>query len=133
MIYGEGAIGGVVNVVPRKPTRGPIENEIRATIGTENTQRMAFDSSGAISDQWSYRLDVSGNRSDGWVDFGNSKNLTLSGALQWDPTSDLSQVDQALQAERHVNALHAHPVKRCRDNRGFGQCDVGESGTHGFA
>ena len=90
VIYGEGAIGGVVNVVPRKPTRGPIENEIQATIGTENTQRLAFDSSGAINEKWSYRFDVSGNRSDGWVDFGNSKNLTLSGALQWDPTSDLS-------------------------------------------
>src|SRR5690606_25130803 len=27
VIYGEGAIGGVVNVVPKKPQRGPVENE----------------------------------------------------------------------------------------------------------
>lgn len=90
VIYGEGAIGGVVNVVPNKPTRGAIENEIQATIGTENTQRLAFGSGGAINDKWSYRLDVSGNRSDGWVDFGDSRNLSLSGALQWDLTSELS-------------------------------------------
>lgn len=90
VIYGEGAIGGVVNIVPKKPTRGAIENEIQATVGTDNTQRLAIGSGGAISEKWSYRLDVSGNRSDGWVDFGNSRNLTLSGALQWDPTPELS-------------------------------------------
>jgi iron complex outermembrane receptor protein len=30
VLYGEGAIGGVVNVIPKKPTRGPIENEFMA-------------------------------------------------------------------------------------------------------
>ncbi|RZT41772.1 TonB-dependent receptor [Cupriavidus agavae] len=90
VIYGEGAIGGVVNVVPKKPTRGAIENEIQATVGSNNTQRLGIGSGGAINETWSYRLDVSGNRSDGWVDFGSSRDLTLSGALQWDPTPELS-------------------------------------------
>lgn len=90
VIYGDGAIGGVVNVVPKKPTRGPIQNEIQATVGSNNTQRLGIGSGGAINEKWSYRLDVSGNRSDGWVDFGNSRDLTVSGALQWDPTSELS-------------------------------------------
>ncbi|MHA7682839.1 TonB-dependent receptor [Cupriavidus sp. PET2-C1] len=90
VIYGEGAIGGVVNVVPKKPARGPIENEIQAALGTENTQRLAFGSGGAINDKLAYRLDVSGNRSDGSVDLGDSRNLSLSGAIQWDATPDLS-------------------------------------------
>ncbi|MGY8526412.1 TonB-dependent receptor [Paracidovorax citrulli] len=90
VIYGEGAIGGVVNVVPRKPTRGGIRNEVQATVGTENTQRLAFGSGGALAEQWSYRLDVSGNRSDGSVDFGDASDLTLSAALQWDPTPEWS-------------------------------------------
>jgi iron complex outermembrane receptor protein len=90
VIYGDGAIGGVVNVVPKKPTRGPNQNEIQATVGSNNTQRLGIGSGGAINEKWSYRLDVSGNRSDGWVDFGNSRDLTVSGALQWDPTSELS-------------------------------------------
>nr|WP_255581801.1 TonB-dependent receptor [Cupriavidus sp. AU9028] len=90
VIYGEGAIGGVVNVVPRKPTRGAIRNEIQATVGTEDTQRLAFGSGGALDERWSYRLDVSGNRSDGSVDFGDSRNLSLSGALQWDPSAEWS-------------------------------------------
>ena len=88
VIYGEGAIGGVVNVIPKKPTRGAIQNEIQATVGTDNTQRLGFGSGGAINDKLSYRVDLSGDRSDGWVDMGDSKNLTFSGALQLDVSSD---------------------------------------------
>lgn len=90
VIYGDGAIGGVVNVVPRKPTRGPIRNEVQATVGTDDTARLGLGSGGAISDTLSYRLDLSGDRSDGWVDRGDSKNATFSGALQWEATPDLS-------------------------------------------
>src|SRR2546427_3196532 len=30
VIYGDGAIGGVINVIPKKPTRSPIRNEVQA-------------------------------------------------------------------------------------------------------
>lgn len=88
VIYGDGAIGGVVNVIPKKPTRGDIQNEAQATIGTENTLRLGVGSGGAINDKLSYRVDLSGDRSDGWVDMGDSRNLTFSGALQLDVSSD---------------------------------------------
>jgi len=84
VIYGDGAIGGVVNVVPKKPTRGKIENEAEATIGSHNTRRLGLGSGGAINDMLSYRVDVSGDRSDGWVDRGNSNKLSFSGALRLD-------------------------------------------------
>lgn len=90
VIYGDGAIGGVVNVIPKKPTRGPIENEMEATLGTDDTARLGLGSGGALSDSLSYRVDLSGARSDGWVDHGDSRNATFSGALQWEATSDLS-------------------------------------------
>jgi iron complex outermembrane receptor protein len=89
VIYGEGAIGGVVNVIPKKPTRGPIENEVHATVGTEDTQRLGFGSGGAINDKLSYRFDISGNHSGNWVDMGDSRNLSVSGALQFDVSPDL--------------------------------------------
>lgn len=88
VIYGDGAIGAVVNVIPKKPTRGAIQNEVQATIGTDNTQRLGLGSGGAINDKLSYRIDLSGDRSDGWVDMGNSRNLTFSGALQLDVSAD---------------------------------------------
>lgn len=90
VIYGDGAIGGVVNVIPKKPTRGPVENELEATLGTDDTARLGLGSGGALSDRWSYRVDLSGVRSDGWVDHGESRDATFSGALQWDATEDLS-------------------------------------------
>jgi len=86
VIYGDGAIGGVVNVIPKKPTRGPIENEIQATLGTQDTARLGLGSGGALSDTLSYRLDLSGNYTDGWVDRGQSGDATFSGALRWDPS-----------------------------------------------
>ncbi len=90
VIYGDGAIGGVVNVIPKKPTRGAVRNEVQATIGTDGKRALAFGSGGAINEQWSYRLDVSGDQSDGWVDRGDSSNRTVSGALRWDLTPDFS-------------------------------------------
>lgn len=89
VIYGDGAIGGVVNVIPKKPTQGPIRNEIQAMVGTDNTRGLAFGSGGSITDRLSYRLDASGDRSDGWVDRGDSRNQAFSGALQFDATADL--------------------------------------------
>src|SRR3546814_15341464 len=48
VIYGDGAIGGVVNVIPKKPTRGPVENELEATLGTDDTARLGLGSGGAL-------------------------------------------------------------------------------------
>ena len=84
VIYGAGAIGGVVNVVPKKPTRGPIEHELMLAAGSERTARAGFGSGGALGERLSYRLDVSANRSDNWVDRGDSKDATFSGALRYD-------------------------------------------------
>jgi iron complex outermembrane receptor protein len=88
VIYGNGAIGGVVNIIPKKPTRGLIQHEVQATIGTDNTQRLGLGSGGAINDVLSYRVDLDGERSNGWVDMGDSRNMTFSGALRMDVTPD---------------------------------------------
>ena len=84
VIYGEGAIGGVVNIVPRQPTRGAVQNALQAAIGTEGTRRLAVGSGGAIDERWSYRLDASGEESKGWVDMGDASNRAFSGALRLD-------------------------------------------------
>lgn len=84
VIYGEGAIGGVINVIPKQPTRGAIQNDVQAAVGTEGTRRIGVGSGGAIDGQWSYRVDASGERSDGWVERGASSNRAFSGALRLD-------------------------------------------------
>ncbi len=44
VLFGEGAIGGVVNVVPKKPEQKPIKNEARLTVGVDDNYRAAFSS-----------------------------------------------------------------------------------------
>lgn len=83
VIDGDGAIGGVVNVVPRKPRQGAIRHEIRAGIGNRGQRSLDFDSSGSISERLAYRLDASAERGDGWVDRGKHSSQGLTGALQW--------------------------------------------------
>jgi iron complex outermembrane receptor protein len=90
VIYGEGAIGGVVNVIPKKPTRGAIQQEVQLGIGSEHTARLAYGSGGAIDERWSYRVDISGNRSDNWVDRSDSHDATFSGALRYDASPTLN-------------------------------------------
>lgn len=89
VLYGEGAVGGVINVVPKKPT-DYFTHEGEVAIGTDNTQRFGVGSGGPISDQLSYRFDASGIRSDGWLEReGDFSSLAFSGALAYRPTSDL--------------------------------------------
>jgi len=90
VLYGEGAIGGVVNVIPKKPTRGPIENEIQATVGTHDTQRLGIGSGGALDEKWSYRLDVSGNHTDSGISLGDSRDAAITAALRLDVSPELN-------------------------------------------
>lgn len=122
VIYGEGAIGGVVNIVPKKPTRTPIRNELQVGGGTEGTARAAFGSGGAINDKLSYRFDVSGNRSSNWVDRGDSRNLSVSGALRYDVTPDLYVTASYAQGFMHPMQYFGVPLvdgarDRARDKK----------------
>jgi iron complex outermembrane receptor protein len=81
VMYGNGAIGGVVNVIPRRPNRFTTENNARVAIGSNNTVRAAFGRGGPLNDRVAYRFDISHNRTDGWVDRGESNSTALSGAV----------------------------------------------------
>lgn len=89
VMYGEGSIGGVINVVPKKPT-DYFTHEAEVAIGTDATRRFGLGSGGPINDRLSYRFDVSGIQSDGWLDEqGDFESLAASGALSYKATSDL--------------------------------------------
>jgi iron complex outermembrane receptor protein len=67
VLYGNGAIGGVVNVVPKRPNARSTESSVRVAAGSFNTWRGAADTAGPIGTNTSYLLGFSGNRSDGWL------------------------------------------------------------------
>ncbi|MCA0189010.1 MAG: TonB-dependent receptor plug domain-containing protein, partial [Proteobacteria bacterium] len=84
VLYGEGAIGGAINTIPKKPQRGEIAHEARVAYGSDDTWRTAYGSGGAVDERWSYRFDVSRNRSDGYVDRGGSDTLAAAAAVRLD-------------------------------------------------
>lgn len=89
VMFGEGAVGAAVNVVPKKPTRGTVENEARVALGSDSTRHVAFGSGGAIDDRWSYRFDISHRRTDGFMARGDAKSLAVGGALRLDVSPQL--------------------------------------------
>jgi len=89
VMYGNGAIGGVINVIPRRPNRSGFEHSARLTGGSNNTFRAAVDTSGPINSRMAYRLDLSHIQTDGFVDRGESRSNALSASLGIEVTPDL--------------------------------------------
>lgn len=90
VLYGEGATGAVINVVPKKPFAGEIRNQLRLGYGSDDRCQAALDSGGSLSEALSYRFNLNQQASNGWVDRGDSESLALSAALRWDASDDLS-------------------------------------------
>ena len=81
VLYGAGAIGGALNVVPRRPNRGSTIGQARFTVGSYGTVRSAGGIGGPITDRVAYRADLSHNRSDGYIDRGDWSTAAASGSL----------------------------------------------------
>ncbi|ROL64717.1 TonB-dependent siderophore receptor [Pseudomonas vranovensis] len=90
VLYGEGATGAVINVIPKKPFAGEIRNHLRLGYGSYDRQQLGLDSGGSLSERLSYRVTLNRQESNGWIDRGDSKNLAISAALRFDASDDLS-------------------------------------------
>lgn len=92
VLYGAGAIGGAINVVPRRPDPTVSRRETELTIGEFDSYHVALGSTGPISERLSYRADASHYRSDGWVEDSDSESLAISASLRFDVTPDFRLV-----------------------------------------
>ncbi|MFK0310926.1 TonB-dependent receptor [Pseudomonas sp. NPDC090233] len=90
VLYGEGATGAVINVIPKKPFSGDIRNHLRLGYGSWDRQQLGLDSGGSLSERLSYRLTLNQQSGNGWVDRTDSRSLALSAALRFDASDDLS-------------------------------------------
>jgi iron complex outermembrane receptor protein len=89
VLYGEGAIGGAVNVVRKQPTDTP-QASARFGLASFGSYTIAGGSGGPLGDKLGYRVDASYKSSDGWMQRGHSSALSLSGALRFKPVDDLA-------------------------------------------
>ncbi len=90
VLYGQGALGGAVNVLMRKPNTRRTEIDGEIGYGSQDTFHVAAGAGGPAGEDLSYRIDGSYRRSDGYVDRGQSRSYALSATLRWAPTDTLA-------------------------------------------
>ena len=82
VLYGEGGIGGAINIIPEKPEQEH-SGKIRLTAGEDDTSFVGLDLTGGLTDTVAYRLNYSNSQSDNWVENGDSDADMFSLALRW--------------------------------------------------
>ncbi|WP_309605638.1 TonB-dependent receptor [Phenylobacterium sp.] len=102
VLYGQGAIGGAINVVNKAPSFGAASYNIYGAVGSFGTTAVGVGGSMPLSDTLAIRVDVSRTSTDGFVDRtrGDSTDATLS--LLWKPTADLD-------VQFSIDVLGDHP------------------------
>lgn len=88
VMFGEGAVGGAINIVSKMPSWIP-QNQAEISLDSNMTRRIAVDSGGPINKDVAYRITATGNMSDGWVDRGENSNVAIHAAVQIKQTEDL--------------------------------------------
>src|SRR5688572_4365803 len=89
VLYGEGAIGGAVNYIPRQPLRSERVTDVLLSGGSYDTYRVGLNTTGPLTNRMAYQFGVIGTSSDGYVDNGDWQRLSLASSLLLDVTPDL--------------------------------------------
>ncbi|MFT4054547.1 MAG: TonB-dependent receptor [Novosphingobium sp.] len=104
VLFGEGALGGVINKVTRKPTFDGNHMDALLSIGSFETVTAAGGVNYQLSDTLALRADASNMRSDSLygVDDNRTRSTGLTASVLWRPSADLS----ILVAVDHFNDLY---------------------------
>ncbi len=90
VLYGEGALAGAINLVPKRAHLGETNGEALVSIGSFDTLRTGLGGNIALSDTVALRADASLNRSSGWVDDTGSLTRAVTASLLLKPTERLT-------------------------------------------
>jgi iron complex outermembrane recepter protein len=109
VMYGEGAIGGAVNVISKMPLQVQ-HNEAELSFDTNMTRRLAVDSGGPINREVSYRVTAVGDISDGWVDRNKTSDVAVSAAVRVQSSDTLSWTLSADYGDRSPSRYFGTPL-----------------------
>ena len=82
VLYGAGAMAGVVNIVTRDPPE-TMQTDVSASYGTKNTRMLQLDN-GARIGELGYLVTASQNSSDGWRENSACDGYHIAGKLDYD-------------------------------------------------
>lgn len=89
LLYGQGAPGGLVNMVSKRPTTDAV-HEVELQYGSHNRKQLALDLGGKIDEtgELSYRLVALTRRSDTAYDYVNEEKTYVAPSVTWRPNAD---------------------------------------------
>ncbi|MCG2660037.1 MAG: TonB-dependent receptor [Kiritimatiellae bacterium] len=82
VLYGAGAMAGVVNIITRDPPE-KFTSDLAASYGTKNTRILRLDNGARIGD-FGYLVTASQNASDGWRENSACDGYNIAGKLDYD-------------------------------------------------
>lgn len=110
LMFGEGAVGGAVNYVSKAPDNS-FRGETQLTVGAWNTIRIGVGVGGPIlKDSLNYRFDISHASTDGYVDRNSQEYLSVSGAVGWRVTPQLSLTYSVGYVRDNIESYYGNPI-----------------------
>lgn len=128
VMYGEGAIGGAINVISKMPLTVQ-RNEAEVSVDSRMTRRLAIDSGGPINKDVSYRVTAIGNMSDGWGDRDKTSNVAVSATVRVQASETLAWTLSADYGDRSPSRYFGTPLinGRLDESLRFKNYNVGDS------
>ncbi len=90
VLYGQGAVGGAVNIVNKRPDFARNSSQALAAYGDFDTVSLGLGGNRVLSDTLAARVDASYHRSSGYVDDTGPHSFNATGGLRYRPSSTLS-------------------------------------------
>ena len=90
VLYGEGALAGAINLVPKRAQVGQTTGDALISLGSFDTLRAGLGGNLALGDTAALRADASFSRSSGWVDDTNSLTGAVTTSLLLKPSDRLT-------------------------------------------
>jgi iron complex outermembrane receptor protein len=88
-LFGQGSVGGIVNVLTKQPNFGPTTYDADLTYGSFNTINAGIGLGTTLNDRTAVRLDISRTASSGYVHNDNPNDLDVTGSVLVLLTSNL--------------------------------------------
>lgn len=90
MLYGQSPVGGLVNLVSKRP-QARQQTKLQLQYGTHDRKQIAIDSTGPLTDDgnWLYRIVAIARDSNTQVDHVQDDRLVLMPSITWQPSDNL--------------------------------------------
>ncbi|MFL0036118.1 TonB-dependent receptor [Acinetobacter baumannii] len=113
VLFGEGALGGAVNLVTKKPNLERSTLEGMLNYGSFNTVRAAIGGNLPLNDELAVRSDISYLKSDSLFDIDNQKTVKFgaAGSLLYKPDDNLSMIFSAnFDHDKETSSYNGSPL-----------------------